>query len=74
MKDLTAYVERQSDGQFWLCCPWCGKKYFPVSKSVKIKYLPYKCKSCGNISPIVDVGYSVRKKKQIVGQLELDLQ
>lgn len=69
--EMKAFLQRENDGVEWLRCPWCGKKLIPVGRSVKVKYLPYKCKACGNISPIVDIGYSVRKKKQIDGQMEM---
>lgn len=32
----------------WFCCPYCGKRLFPVSAETLVRYLPYKCKACRN--------------------------
>lgn len=31
--------------QFWVTCPQCGKRQFPVSKDSKIANLIYTCKN-----------------------------
>ena len=29
----------------WVCCPYCGKKMFPLRKDTEIKNLVLKCKN-----------------------------
>ena len=41
----TGYADiRNFDGTLWVCCPYCGKKQFPVDKETKISNLKWKCK------------------------------
>lgn len=30
----------------WYCCPYCGKKLFPVGPDSKAANIPYRCKAC----------------------------
>ncbi|HJA35682.1 MAG TPA: hypothetical protein H9666_04225 [Firmicutes bacterium] len=32
----------------WLCCPYCGKRLFPVRPDTVVRKLPYKCRACRN--------------------------
>lgn len=70
--ELQGYIETDdNNGTKWVCCPWCGKRNILITKATKVKYLPYKCKGCRDIFPIIDVGYSIKKPKQLQGQLDL---
>ena len=31
-------------GKNWICCPWCGKKAFPVSDGAEIRNQEFKCR------------------------------
>lgn len=30
----------------WFCCPYCGRKLFPVDNETQIHKLRFKCKHC----------------------------
>lgn len=41
----------------WYCCPYCGKKLFPVEPDTTAHNLPHKCRACKhelkvNIPPV----------------------
>ena len=41
----------------WYCCPYCGKKLFPVEPDTTAHNLPQRCKACKrqlyvNIPPV----------------------
>lgn len=41
-----AYVKYDfKTGKNYVCCPWCGKKAFPVSDGTVIRNMQWKCKS-----------------------------
>ena len=33
----------------WFCCPYCGRKLFPIKPDTKIQNLELKCKTCKHI-------------------------
>lgn len=39
-----AYVERDKKGKWFVHCPWCGKKAFPIDEETRIKRFTFKCK------------------------------
>ena len=42
----------------WYCCPYCGKKLFPVEPDTTAHNLPHKCRACKAESE-----YSTRAKR-----------
>lgn len=51
--DGQAYTKIYKCG-VWICCPFCGKRQFPISPVTKITKLNWQCKNskCGEIFEI----------------------
>lgn len=44
--DGKAFTQRDHKRDMtWICCPWCGKKAFPVRNDTEIRCLDWKCKN-----------------------------